>query len=142
MSDESNFSEDASMEGNIRPATDDEMPLSITPQDEGDDIEPISLVEGPQDDTEHAKVKVKQAGRSVLTAGHTEYKRPLNLTGKGATRCKIFQSRIALESLENLEKRINNWVDNEEIDIKNVGHVLGVMEGKNPKPNIVVIAWY
>jgi len=64
------------------------------------------------------------------------------VTGQGATRCRIFHSKIAAAPLENMEQAINEWLDSEKIEVKNVGHVIGTMEGKRPEPNVIVMVWY
>jgi len=86
---------------------------------------------------------VVRAIRSSMDAGRkTEWKRPMNMTGKGATRCRLFHCKIADSSLENLENQINDWLDDEGIEVKHVGHVVGVLEGKHNEPNVVIVVWY
>jgi hypothetical protein len=80
--------------------------------------------------------------RSALDGEEHEYQRSLNLTGTGATRCRLFHSRIALAPLEHLEKTINDWIDAEDIEIKHVGHVIGEMSGKTQEDNLLVMVWY
>jgi hypothetical protein len=71
-----------------------------------------------------------------------EFKRPLNLTGQGATRCKFYHSKIAAPSLEFMENQINQWLDSEKVEVKQVSQVIGIMEGKTPVPNLIVMIWY
>jgi hypothetical protein len=71
-----------------------------------------------------------------------DYKRPLNADGTGATRCRLFCSKVAYSSLQHMEQQINEWLDAEKIEIKHVGHVVGVLEGKTQEPNVIVLAWY
>ena len=112
----------------------DEEPISLM----GDD-EPISLVE-----TEGAGAgSVRAIGRAAVEAEKRhEFKRALNVTGQGATRCRIFHSKIAAGSLDYMEGQVNEWLDGENIEVKHVGHVIGTMEGKTPEPNVIVIIWY
>ncbi len=126
----------------IRPATEEELPMALEPEIIEEDEEPISLVDESPEDGEKSKAKVRQLGRRAKISASKEYKRPLNLTGEGATRCRVFESRIALEPLAHMEERINDWLDSEEIEVKHVGHMVGVMEGKTPRPNVVVVVWY
>jgi len=112
--------------------------------------EPISL-EGPEE-AESVRLVGGAGGGSSLRAfdsgsalGSTvakKFTRPLNLTGQGATRCRVFHSKIAVASLEFMEGQINEWLDKEKIEVKAVGHVIGTMEGKRPEPNVVVVVWY
>jgi len=121
-------------------------PVPISPGDipaaaEDDVDEPISLVETEGED---GVSKIRAAGaRSPLDRGKQEYARSLNKTGTGATRCRMFHSRIALAPLEHMQSSINEWLDSDEnLDVKHVGHIIGIMEGKSPEPNLIVIAWY
>ena len=120
--------------------------LSVVPdpaQVPMDDDEPISLVEESDSDGASDGVSmVRQRGTGLRKSQEVTFKRPLNLTGAGATRCRLFYSRIAIESLENMQMRINEWVDENDIEIKHVGQDLAVMEGKNPKPNLIISVWY
>jgi hypothetical protein len=54
----------------------------------------------------------------------------------------VFRSRIAAAALDFMENQVNQWLDSEKIEIKHVGHVIGVMEGKTPEPNVIVMVWY
>ena len=75
-------------------------------------------------------------------AAEIKYARALNVDGSGATRCRIFHSKIAVASLSFMEKQINEWLDGDQIEIKQIGHVIGIMEGKRPEPNLMVVVWY
>jgi len=117
---------------------DDDEPLSLT-----DDDEPISLVEesdGPSDFS-GGTLKTFGAG-SAETEKARDYRRALNTDGTGATRCRIFHSKIAIASLEFMESQINEWLDGDNIEVKQVGHIIGTMEGKRPEPNLLVLVWY
>jgi hypothetical protein len=81
-------------------------------------------------------------GGGMLGDKKATFKRSLNVDGQGATRCRMFRSRIAAASLEHMEKQINDWLDGDKIEIKHVGHVIGVVEGKTPEPNLLVMVWY
>ncbi|NLW87592.1 MAG: hypothetical protein GXY38_12030 [Planctomycetes bacterium] len=101
--------------------------------------EPLGLVES--DDT-HA-VSMRAFG---ATAGFSKtvdkFKRPLNVNGTGATRCRIFYSKIAATSLEYMQNQINEWIDSDKIEVKHVTEVVGTMEGKIAVPSIIVTIWY
>ena len=117
----------------------EEEPMSVT---SGED-EPISLVEPETAGTEYAPGSVRAFGVVGGSEGAaTQLKRALNTDGSGATRCRVFHSKIAIASLEFMEKQINEWLDSETIEIKHVGHLIGTMEGKRPEPNMIVMVWY
>lgn len=106
------------------------------------DEEPLSLVD--MDEPTDGKSGVKMLGAASMGAAHkaTQFKRQPNVNGQGAVRCRIFHSRIAAAPLEYMEHQINEWIDNANIEIKQVGHVIGTMEGKTPEPNMIVMVWY
>lgn len=111
------------------------MPGPRSPEEE----EPISLVDDPSAVGE-SKVRVRL--RSRLDGEKREYSRPVNLTGQGATRCRLFHCRVSMGPLEHLQESINEWLDTEELEVKNVQSFIGVMEGKTPEPNMIVMVWY
>ncbi len=102
-------------------------------------LEPLTLVEG---DEEPGVSKVKALRTAAMGGKKIEFKRPLNTDGSGATRFKLFHSKIALSSLEHMEDMINEWLESDKIEVKDVGHVIGIMEGKRPEPNVLVMIWY
>lgn len=118
---------------------------SISPDDEpisliGDD-EPISLVDS-EDSSDFKPGGIKMIGAAAEEAHEEVFKRALNVNGSGATRCRLFHSKISVASLEFMQHQINEWLDNNEIEIKQVGHLVGTMEGKRPEPNLLVMVWY
>jgi hypothetical protein len=120
--------------------TDEEEPLVLQEEPEAEEDEPISLV----DEEEAGSDSVRAFGSAAVAGKHAEkqFKRPLNLTGKGATRCRLFHSKIAQAPLEHMQEAINEWLDSEECEVKHVGHMIGTLEGKRPEPNIFVMVWY
>jgi len=105
-----------------------------------DEPEPIELAGPPGPE---ARPAVRAFGAAAVeTTGKTDFRRSLNLTGQGATRCRIFHSKVAISPLQFMENQINEWLDGEDIEIKAVQSFVGVMEGKKPEPNVIVIVWY
>jgi hypothetical protein len=86
---------------------------------------------------------VRRAIKSTLDYDkRTQFKRkPVN-TGQGAVRCRVFHCKIAESSIQHMENQINTWVDDEDVDIKHIGHMIGAMEGKHTEPNIILVVWY
>ena len=106
--------------------------------------EPLKI-EGDESSAPAAgSMKIQAFGRGAMAAGRREvqFKRPLNVTGAGATRCRMFHSKVTLAALEYLVNQINEWLDGDKIEIKHISEVVGVMEGKNPEPNVIVLVWY
>ncbi len=117
-------------------------PILIIPDEPTEEVEePISLVES-EDADGPSKVRALHSASEILGKKKEQFRRSLNVTGQGATRCRIFHARIALDPLEHMQQTINEWVDVEDLEIKHVGHVIGVMEGKHPEPNLIMIVWY
>jgi hypothetical protein len=115
----------------IEPAGDE--PLSIEPAED----EPLSISgEGSGRSISHL------AGASDAATKGFSFSRPMQQSGKGATRCRIFRSKISVLAIEGLEEHINEWLDADDIDVKEVGHLIGTMRGKVDEDNIVVLVWY
>jgi len=114
----------------------EDQPASKPPEDE-----PIGLV---AEEVEQAagQQKMQAFGHGLGTMAKSEFRRPLNITGGGATRCRIFHSKIATGPMEFLEKTINDWVDESGVEIKFVSETVGVLEGKRAEPNLIVTIWY
>ena len=104
------------------------------------DAEAISLVEDVSD-AKPARLKAFGAA-AIKTEKASEFNRPLNVNGQGATRCRVFYSKIAVAPLQYMENQINQWLDSEEAEIKHVGHVIGDLVGKTREQNLIVMAWY
>ena len=113
-------------------------PIPVSLEDVSD-TEPISLVEDVDVD---APSKIHALRGSALEVEKHEFKRDVNLTGQGATRCRVFHSRIAEAPLEHMQSLINGWIDAEGLEVKQSSLVIGIMGGKNPEPNVIVIVWY
>ena len=103
---------------------------------------PISIEGGDEGGTPGAVRAIGSAARLGTSVSKATFKRPLNINGQGATRCRVFRTRIAGAALDFMENQINQWLDAEKIEIKHVGHVIGTMEGKTPEPNVIVMVWY
>ncbi|MFW6155446.1 MAG: hypothetical protein ACOC95_09535 [Planctomycetota bacterium] len=101
--------------------------------------EPLTLID---DDSGKGASKIQAIGQGALHAAATEFKRPVNITGTGATRCRIFHSKISPVPMEYLEKQINEWIDDSDIEVKFIHQVVGMLEGKRAEPALIVSVWY
>ena len=117
-------------------------PLSTSPEPAGAGAEGESLSLVDSEGGEKG-VALKAFGAGLgLSQKEQQYKRALNLTGQGATRCRVFHSKIAEAPLEFMQNQINEWLDSDQIEVKHVGHVIGTLEGKTPMPNVIIMVWY
>ncbi len=123
------------------PFDDDEGPIHLEGGDE--DEERWSLVEPEEAEDASGSSSFSAFGASAdkKDAG-PQFKRPLQ-SGPGATRCRVFHSKIQESALGFLQQQINEWLDNSEAEVKHVGQVVGEMHGKSTtEPCVVVFAWY
>jgi hypothetical protein len=127
------------------------LPVEDEPISLVEPTEPVEIETGSADSTMGVSIRpmgpgessVRRAIKSTLDYDkRTQFKRKPANTGKGAVRCRVFHSKIAESSIQHLENQINTWADDEDIDIKHVGHLVGAMEGKHTEPNIIVVVWY
>ncbi|MCK5272718.1 MAG: hypothetical protein KAJ52_09065 [Sedimentisphaerales bacterium] len=72
-----------------------------------------------------------------------EYKRPLNVGDKGATRVRTFHTRLSNNAIAFLDEQINEWVDeNPDIVVKFSTSTVGMVEGKKTEPHLIISVWY
>ncbi len=90
-----------------------------------------------------APTKIRAFGQGLAGGHHTqEWKRPTNLTGKGATHMKSFHCKLTGDSLENLDKQINEWLDSHpDYEVKLVTTTVGDWTGKLREPNVILTVW-
>lgn len=82
------------------------------------------------------------SGISAKGKGHT-YKRPLNVTGRGATRVRTFHAKLSDTAMSYLEGLINDWLDEHpDIEVKFSNTTVGVVEGKRAEPHLIITVWY
>ena len=129
----------------LRPPDAEPVSISMDDDDEDEPIamdveEPIPMDEG--DESEDGPSRIQAFGTASRTEAKQEFTRPLNLTGTGATRCRLFNSKITVAAVDHMISVINEWLDSEQIEIKYVSQVIGTMEGKKPEPNIIITVWY
>lgn len=65
-----------------------------------------------------------------------------NVTGTGAVHVKSFHCKLTGESLEFLDKQINDWLDaHPQYEVKFVTSSVGDWTGKLKEPNLIVQVW-
>lgn len=133
--------------------SDDELTIPFDDAEEpAQDEDSIPLLEAEEEEAEEETISLTdplraptamRGIRSSMESGKkSNYKRPMNVTNNGATRCRLFHCKIADTSLEHMEHQINDWIDDEGIDVKYVGHMVGPMEGKHTEQNVIMVVWY
>ncbi len=112
---------------------------------EGDELEPLQL-EGGDEPVAGAQTSSKIRAFGGAAGGRRtvkqEFKRPLNVNGTGATRIRVFRSKITVAAIDHMVNQINEWLDGGEIEVKHVTDVVGTLEGKTPEPNLIITVWY
>lgn len=117
-------------------SADDEEPISLATEED----EPITLVDEGEG---HGLGQLKTFGAAGQgTAKKEDFKRPLNVDQTGATRCRIFRTKMSVASIEALQQTINEWIDNLEIDVKHVSQTIGTIQGKTAEENLIITVWY
>ena len=133
----------------IKKSSDDDGPQGELPEVEIKSLPIARPIEDPDDaislaeeSDESSKNTVKIMGTRKILASKETFTRTPTLTGAGAVRCRVWYSRIAVAPLQYMEQQINEWLDANQIEVKSVTQVVGVMEGKSPEPNVIVTVWY
>lgn len=97
----------------------------------------------PEKDGPEAKPKI-MAFEQKGGIGKTEdsWQRKTNKTGSGATHVKTFHAKLTGESLEFLDKQINDWLDaHPDHEVKFSTSTVGEWTGKLKEPNVIVQVW-
>lgn len=116
--------------------------------DQGEEDEPLDLVDIEIDEATGTPTQIKAfGGRGARAAARElrredELKRPLNVTGQGATRTRTFHSKLNDAALALMDQTINEWVDNAGIEIKSSSSCIGIFQAKNPEPHLFITVCY
>lgn len=71
-----------------------------------------------------------------------EWARSPNANGTGAIHVKSFHCRLTGDSLEFLDRQINEWLDaHPQYEVKMVTSSMGTWSGKLKEPNLIVNVW-
>ena len=115
--------------------------------DQAEEEESIDLVDLEVDEGIGSPTQIRAFGHGARAAArelrHEDtLKRPLNVTGQGATRARTFHSKLNDASLALMDQSINEWVDEAGIEIKCVSSCIGIFTGKKPEPHMLVTVCY
>ena len=128
------------------PESDDEepqpVPVPVPPAPkppEEDLLDPISLI----DESEMDPASTKKVGNvSSESMRKTDFKREMNITGTGATRFRVFHSKISEVPLVAMENNINNWMEENQVEVKQASQLVATLEGKRSEENMFIMIWY
>ncbi|MDF1869197.1 MAG: hypothetical protein P1U30_02305 [Phycisphaerales bacterium] len=115
-------------------------------QDDGlglDDTLPIDLSAESVTSGQPGQSKITTFEQKLSAKRHEDdWARSPNATGTGAIHVKSFHCRLTGDSLEFLDRQINEWLDNHpEYEVKMVTSSMGTWSGKLKEPNLIVNVW-
>ena len=88
--------------------------------------------------------KIRAFDQKLSGAGVSKehWGRKPTVTGTGACHVKSFHCKLTGESLEFLDKQINEWLDaHPEYEVKFVTSTVGDWSGKLKEPNLILQVW-
>ena len=88
--------------------------------------------------------KIRAFGQSLAGDSRHEdnWKRSPNVTGAGAIHVKSFHCKLTGESLDFLDRQINEWLDaHPQYEVKFVTSTVGEWMGKIKEPNLILQVW-
>lgn len=94
---------------------------------------------------EEATPKIRALDQRLAGGGsrhEDNWKRTPNLTGTGAIHVKSFHCKLTGDSLDNLDRQINEWLDaHPQYEVKFATTTVGEWTGKLREPNLIVQLW-
>jgi hypothetical protein len=109
---------------------------------------PLAEREAPANEPLHPVAKA--SGRKIRAfdqklggANHEDnWKRTPNVTGTGAIHVKSFHCKLTGDSLEFLDRQVNEWLDaHPQYEVKQVTTSVGEWSGKMKEPALIVNVW-
>lgn len=94
--------------------------------------------------TETGSPKIRPMAQGLLGGKRHEdnWDRSPNVTGTGAIHVKSFHCKLTGESLEYLDRQINEWLDDHpQYEVKFVTTAIGEWTGKLKEPNLILQVW-
>lgn len=90
-----------------------------------------------------APPKIRAFDQKLAGGKHEDnWSRSPNVTGKGAIHVKSFHCKLTGESLEFMDKQINEWLDaHPQYEVKLVTSTVGEWMGKLKEPNLIIQVW-
>lgn len=115
-------------------------PQPVSPGDSGS---PIMTRKPPNDAVaEPAPSKIRAFAQALVSTHADEWNRKPHANRTGAMHVKSFHAKLTGESLEFLDKQINDWLDaHPEYEVKLVTSTVGDWTGKMREPNVIIQVW-
>ncbi len=90
-----------------------------------------------------APPKIRAFDQKLSGSKHEDsWSRSPNVTGTGAIHVKSFHCKLTGESLEFLDKQVNEWLDaHPQYEVKMVTSTVGEWMGKLKEPNLIIQVW-
>ncbi len=97
---------------------------------------------GPDSPEVRPKIQVIDQKLGAGLKSETSWQRKSNKTGVGATHVKTFHAKLTGDSLEFLDKQINEWLDSHpDHEVKFSTSTVGEWTGKLKEPNLIIQVW-
>jgi hypothetical protein len=108
-----------------------------------DEDETLSLVDEGDVEKSGRTIEAFGSQKKEKISDESKLHRTLQKTGTGATRMKLFHSKMNEGAVEFMIQLINEWADtNPDVEIKNVQSTVGMWEGKHAEPHLILTVWY
>lgn len=86
--------------------------------------------------------KIRAFSQALGGRHEDNWNRSPNVTGTGAIHVKSFHAKLTGDSLEFLDKQVNEWLDaHPQYEVKFVTSAIGEWTGKLKEPNLIVMVW-
>lgn len=108
-----------------------------------DDTLPIDLSSETVKPAQPGQSKITTFEQKLSSKRHEDkWARSPNANGTGAIHVKSFHCRLTGDSLEFIDRQINEWLDaHPEYEVKMVTSSMGVWSGKLKEPNLIINVW-
>lgn len=108
-----------------------------------DDTLPLDFVPVGSPESQTPTPKIRTFEQKLRSQRHEDsWTRTPNSTGTGAIHVKSFHCKLTGDSLEFLDKQINEWLDaHPQYEVKTVTTSIGTWTGKLKEPNLIVNVW-
>lgn len=104
---------------------------------------PDELTTFPLEDVEPGAAPMAAPAPAAVPAATPSGRRAPRPGAQGATRVRIFHSKLSDGAVAHLDQQINDWLDqNPDVEVKFADTTVGTWEGKHPEPNLIVTLFY